>query len=49
MKFATRILALTVTLLPILAAAQLGSSDKIVFQVPFQFTVANKVVPAGQA
>lgn len=48
MKFVTRIFALTLTLLPILATAQMGSRDKIVFQVPFQFTVANKAVPAGE-
>lgn len=31
-----------------IAAAQLDSSYKIVAQVPFEFVVANKIVPAGQ-
>jgi len=45
MKYAIRILVLTSTLLPLLAAAQLGNG--VVAQVPFEFTVANHVVPAG--
>jgi hypothetical protein len=31
-----------------IAAAQLDSSYKIVAQVPFEFVVANRIVPAGQ-
>jgi len=31
-----------------MAAAQLDSSYKIVAQVPFEFVVADKIVPAGQ-
>ena len=50
MKYAKWILATTmaVTLLPGLALAQLTSSDRIVAQVPFDFMLAGKVVPAGK-
>ena|SRR5579864_476213 len=48
MKYAKWMLTLTLTLLPILASAQMGESTKIVAKVPFEFMVANKVVPAGQ-
>jgi hypothetical protein len=50
MKYTKWILAMTmaVTLLPGLASAQLTSSDKIVAQVPFDFMLAGKVVPAGE-
>jgi len=48
MKYAKLMLAATLMMLPGLAAAQLHSSDKIVAKVPFEFVVANKVVPAGQ-
>jgi hypothetical protein len=48
MKYARRILALTLTLLPMMAFAQLMPDQKMIANVPFEFTVANKVVPAGQ-
>jgi len=50
MKNAKWILAMTmaVTLLPGLASAQLTSSDRVVAQVPFDFILAGKVVPAGK-
>jgi hypothetical protein len=48
MKYAKQILALALTLLPALAAAQLHSEQRIVAQVPFEFMVANKPVPAGE-
>jgi hypothetical protein len=48
MKYAKLMLAMTMTMVPMLATAQLKSSDKIVTQVPFEFVVANKVVPAGE-
>jgi hypothetical protein len=48
MKHAKRMLALALMMLPALAAAQLHSSQKIVTQVPFEFVVANKIVPAGE-
>jgi len=47
MKCRTWMFALTLTLLPLLATAQLSSTQKIGAQVPFEFAVANKVVPAG--
>ena len=47
MKFTKRILALTLTMLPMMAFAQLKPDQKIIANVPFQFTVANKVMPAG--
>ncbi len=40
--------ALALSMLPILAIAQLNSTQKIVTQVPFEFVVGNKVVPAGE-
>lgn len=49
MKYMTRILMLTLTLLPMLAAAQTPLGDtKIVAQVPFEFAIGSKIVPAGQ-
>ena len=48
MKYAKLMTALMVTMLPMFAAAQFKSSDKIVAQVPFEFVVANKPVPAGE-
>jgi len=48
MKYAKLMMALAVTMLPMFAAAQFKSSDKIVAQVPFEFVVANKPVPAGE-
>jgi hypothetical protein len=48
MKYATRIAVLALTMLPLLATAQLSSSEKIVAQVPFEFVLGNKVVPAGE-
>ncbi|MGC1448770.1 MAG: hypothetical protein WA830_01915 [Candidatus Sulfotelmatobacter sp.] len=48
MKYATRMLVLALTMLPVLATAQLGSSQKIVVQVPFEFVVGSKVVPSGE-
>jgi len=46
MKYA-RAIALMVLALPIAAAAQLGSGQKIAANVPFEFVAWNKVVPAG--
>ena len=48
MKSAKLMVALMITVVPMLASAQLKNSDKIVVRVPFQFIVANKPVPAGQ-
>ena len=48
MKYAKRMLALALISLPILAAAQMASSIKIVSQVPFPFLVGNRHVPAGE-
>jgi hypothetical protein len=48
MKRMTRVLALVLTMLPLFAAAQLSSSDRIVAKVPFEFMAANKAVPAGE-
>lgn len=47
MKFA-RFFALALTFMPLLAAAQFNGRREIVTQVPFQFRVGNKLVPAGQ-
>jgi len=48
MKQAKWFVAVTLMLLSCMAFAQLNSNAKIVAQVPFQFMVANKVVPSGQ-
>jgi hypothetical protein len=48
MKFAKKMVALTLLMIPALAVAQLQASEKIVAQVPFRFMVANKFVPAGE-
>ena len=47
MKRAIQMFALTLTLLPILAAAQLGANGKLTARVPFEFRAGNKVIPAG--
>jgi len=47
MKYAKRMLALTLIALPILAAAQMGTK-RIQGQVPFSFMVGTKHVPAGK-
>lgn len=48
MKIAKLMTALAMTVVPMLASAQLRSSDKIVTQVPFEFVVGTKTVPAGE-
>ena len=48
MKNTTRILMLTLTLLPMLAVAQMRSDTKLQSQVPFDFMIGSKTVPAGQ-
>jgi hypothetical protein len=48
MKYAAHVLALTLTLASLTAAAQLPSSQTLVAQVPFQFNVGNSGVPAGE-
>ena len=48
MKYVTRMFVLTLTMLPLLATAQLSSTQKIVAQVPFEFSVGSKIVPSGE-
>jgi hypothetical protein len=48
MKYAKKMLAVTIMMLPMLAVAQLPSNQKLITNVPFEFTIGNKVVPAGQ-
>jgi hypothetical protein len=48
MKYGRRILAFTLTMLPMMAFAQLKPAQKIIANVPFEFIVGNKVLPAGQ-
>jgi hypothetical protein len=48
MKLTTRMIALTLTMLPLLAAAQMSTGQKIVTNIPFEFVVGNKIVPAGE-
>jgi hypothetical protein len=47
MKYAKRMLAIVVTMMPLLASAQIGSNG-LAAKVPFQFRAGNTVVPAGQ-
>jgi hypothetical protein len=47
MKYATRMLAIAMLMFPFLATAQVSSSLKLDTQVPFQFMVGNRVIPAG--
>jgi hypothetical protein len=48
MKYLTRFLMLTLTLLPMLAAAQIEGDNKLRAQVPFDFVIGSRSVPAGQ-
>jgi len=48
MKHAKWLVVVTLVVLSGMAAAQLIGSSKIVAQVPFEFMVANKTVPAGE-
>lgn len=48
MNRAQWMMALIVTFLPTLAAAQMGGQERIVAQVPFEFVVGNRIVPPGQ-
>jgi hypothetical protein len=48
MKYAARMLAIAVTMIPLLASAQLGSGNKLVANVPFQFRAGDKLIPAGK-
>lgn len=48
MKRANWLVVVTLVALSGMAAAQLNSRSKVVAQVPFEFVVANKVVPAGE-
>ena len=48
MKQAKWVVAVTLVVLSGMAAAQLIGSSRIVTQVPFEFVVANKIVPAGE-
>jgi len=48
MKYAKWMMALTLTLAPMLASAQLSSSQKLKADVPFEFEVGNRMIPAGE-
>jgi hypothetical protein len=48
MKHAKWISALMLLFVPLIAAAQLAQSERIVTQVPFRFTVGNVAIPAGE-
>lgn len=47
MKYTIRILMLTMTLLPMMAAAQIQSDGKLQAKVPFDFVIGSKVIPTG--
>jgi hypothetical protein len=46
--YARLLIALTLTLSPLFAAAQLTNTEKITTQVPFEFMIAGKALPAGK-
>ena len=48
MKYATRMLVIVITLMPLLASAQLGTHVKLVANVPFQFRAGEMLIPAGE-
>ncbi len=48
MKHGNWLIVVTLVMLSGMASAQLDSRSKIAAQVPFEFVVANKVVPAGE-
>lgn len=48
MKHARKILVGILLLVPVIAAAQFTTNDRVVAQVPFRFMVANQYVPAGE-
>jgi hypothetical protein len=48
MKHANWLVVMTLVVLSGMAAAQLIGSSSVVAQVPFEFMVANKIVPAGE-
>jgi hypothetical protein len=48
MKRANWLVVMTLVAFSGMAAAQLNSSSKIVAQMPFEFMVANNIVPAGE-
>jgi len=48
MKHANWLVVMTLVALSGMAAAQLIGSTSVVAQVPFEFMVANKIVPAGE-
>jgi hypothetical protein len=48
MKYSKRMLAIVVTMMPLLASAQLGSSQRLVANVPFQFRAGEMQIPAGE-
>lgn len=47
MKNAARLMALTLMMMPLLAAAQMQSDQKLVTNVPFEFAIGSRTVPAG--
>lgn len=48
MKFVRTLLALSLLTFPLLAASRFGNYTGVVAQVPFEFVVGNKIVPAGE-
>ena len=48
MKYLRLMLLMTLTAMPLWAASQLGIYTSVVAQVPFDFIVGDKVIPAGE-
>jgi hypothetical protein len=47
MKYTRLMIAAALMMLPIMAAAQLGMSEKVKASIPFDFVVGNRIIPAG--
>ena len=48
MRLARVLLALSLLTFPLLAASRFGSYTGVMAEVPFEFEVGNKIIPAGQ-
>jgi len=48
MNYGKQVLAVLLLFVPLVASAQLGSANGVQAQVPFQFMVGDRVVPAGE-
>jgi hypothetical protein len=47
-KYLRPVLVMTLLTMPLWAASRLGTYTSVVAQVPFEFVVGNKIIPAGE-